>query len=528
MNTRIISAIPELQNYLREVRAHGRSLALVPTMGALHEGHRRLICRAKQQCDTVVVSVYVNRRQFSSADDFARYPRNLRRDTETLQGLNVDAVFAPNEDDLYPKGFDTLVEPGALSGPFEGAARPGHFRGVTTVVLKLFNLVQPDVAYFGQKDFQQVQIIRRMVEDLNLNIRLVVCPIVREPDGLALSSRNALLSGEERKAATVLHRSLLRAEQLIHAGEVDARNVLAEMRQVMEQEPRVALDYLALVEALQMTPVERVSAGTVALIAARVGSVRLIDNLILGPPGVSPDLLLQLAFAARPVIDPGANIPGLQTDALCRRIETCRECAALSSVMIPPREFLAKYLKRDYPDLNRVRVMVIGRDAPIHAERYFYQHPERPNRFAAALYALLGVRNFSEFRQNCVFTDAVRCHVQSDRVPEKALTYCARHLRDELQHFPNLDTVVLLGPDAYQQFQREVLDRKGEEIRPWQDLLKAAGWAEEDFPHPLAPAGRLHAIYCYHPVTGYLRSPSIAAALPAAGQGEDRTVTSDK
>ncbi len=279
--------------------------------------------------------------------------------------------------------------------------------------------MQPDVAYFGQKDFQQVQIIRRMVEDLNLNVRLVICPIVREADGLALSSRNALLSPEARQAATVLHRCLRRGETLVQAGEVHAQNLLQAMRQVVAEEPLVALDYLALVDPLQLEPVERVSAGTVALIAARVGSVRLIDNLILGPPGANPELLLQLAFSARPVIDPGARIPGLETEALCRRIATCRDCAAMSSVMIPPREFLAKYLKRDYPDLNRVRVVVIGRDAPMDPDHYLYKHPERPTRFATALYALLGVEDFQTFKQAFVLTDALRCHVQSRSRPGK-------------------------------------------------------------------------------------------------------------
>ena len=364
------------------------------------------------------------------------------------------------QEDIYPAGFDTFVEPGKLAAPLEGASRPGHFRGVTTIVLKLFNLVQPDVAYFGQKDFQQVQIIRRLVEDLNLNVRLVICPIVREADGLALSSRNALLSREARQAATVLHRCLRHGETLVQAGEVHAQNLLKAMQAVVEKEPLVALDYLALVNPSQLEPVERVSAGTVALIAARVGSVRLIDNLIFGPPGASPELLLQLAFSARPVIDSGARIPGLETEALCRRIDTCRDCAAISSVMIPPREFLAKYLKRDYPDLNRVRVVVIGRDAPMDPDHYLYKHPDRPTRFATALYALLGVENFQDFKKAFVLTDALRCHVQSEHVPEKALTYCARHLREELKQFPNLQTVVILGEDAYRQFQRDILERQ--------------------------------------------------------------------
>ena len=304
--------------------------------GALHEGHQSLIRRAKQQCDAVLVSLFVNPTQFNSEEDFTRYPHDLQKDAEALRALNVEGVFAPPAEEIYPPGFDTYVEPGGLAASFEGASRPGHFRGVTTVVLKLFNLIQPDVAYFGQKDFQQVQVVRRMVEDLNLSVRLVICPTVREADGLAMSSRNARLSRPERQAATALHRCLRRGEELVHTGEGCAQTLLSAMRKVVEKEPQVALDYLALVNPLQLEPVERVSAGTVALIAARVGSVRLIDNLILGPPEASPDLLLQLAFSAPPVIKAGARLPGLETEVLCRRIEACRDCAAMSSVMIPP------------------------------------------------------------------------------------------------------------------------------------------------------------------------------------------------
>ncbi len=514
MNTRLITSVPELQSYIRELRAHGRSLALVPTMGALHEGHQSLIRRAKQQCDAVIVSIFVNPIQFGSGEDFASYPRDLQKDAEALRALKVDGIFAPHHEDMYPAGFDTFVEFGKFAAPLEGASRPGHFRGVATIVLKLFNLAQPDVAYFGQKDFQQVQVIRRLVEDLNVNVRLVICPTVREADGLALSSRNVLLTREARQAAPILQRCLRHGETLVQAGEVHAENLLQAMHAVLKEEPLVSLDYLALVNPFGLEPVERVSTGTVALLAARVGSVRLIDNLIFGPPGASPELLLQLAFSARPVIDTGARIPGMETEALCRRIETCRDCAAISCVMIPPREFLAKYLKRDYPDLNRVRVMVIGRDAPMDPDHYLYKRPEQPTRFATALYALLGMESFQDFEKACVLTDALRCHVQSEHVPEKALTYCARHLREELKQFPNLQTVVILGEDAYLQFQRGVLDRHGDEIKPFEEILKREGWAQEDVPFPLLKTGTLRLIYSYHPTMGYRHSPSIARALP--------------
>ena len=275
----------------------------------------------------------------------------------------------------------------------------------------------------------------------------------------------------------------------------------------------VALDYLALVDPMKLEPVERVSAGTVALIAARVGAVRLIDNMIFGPPEASPELLLQLAFSSRPVIDPGARIPGMETEALCRRIEACRDCAAMSSVMIPPREFLAKYLKRDYPDLNSVRVAVIGRDCPMHPDHYFYKHPDRPSRFITALYELLGVKDFQNFKKAFALTDAMRCHVQSEHIPQKALTYCARHLRDELKQFPQLQTVVTLGEDAYQQFQRDLLERSADEIKPFEEILKPRGWAEEEVPSPFLPGATLRVIYSHHPTMGFKRGPSITASV---------------
>ncbi len=514
MNTRLMTSLPELQSYLRDLRGRGRSLGLVPTMGALHDGHQSLIRRAKQQCDAVVVSLFVNPAQFGPGEDLDSYPRDIENDTEVLSSLNVDVGFAPKAEEIYPAGFDTYVEPGRLAAPLEGASRPGHFRGVTTIVLKLFNVVHPDVAYFGQKDFQQVQVIRRLVEDLNLSVRLVICPTVREADGVALSSRNALLGRESRAAAAALHRTLRRGETLVQQGEVDTECLLQAMRKALEEEPQVALDYLAIVNPLNFQPVERVTAGTVALIAARVGAVRLIDNLIFGPPGASPELLLQLAFAARPVIDPGARIPGLETEALVRRIEACRECAAFSSVMIPPREFLAKYLKRDYPDLNVVRVLVIGRDAPMDPGMFLYRQADRPHRFAAELFALVGVADYQGFKKAFALTDALRCHVQSAHVPERALAYCARHLREELKQFPQLQAVVTLGENAYQQFQKDVLERPPAAIRPFEDLLKEQGWAEEDVRVPFLNTGSLRVIYCHHPTTGYKRSPSIAAELP--------------
>jgi pantoate--beta-alanine ligase len=265
-------------------------------MGALHEGHLSLVHRAKKQCDMVVVSIFVNPTQFGPGEDFARYPRDPGKDFELLKSSKVHAVFAPSSAEIYPPGYSTFVDAGPIGSVFEGALRPGHFRGVATVVLKLFNIVRPDIAFFGQKDFQQMVVIRRLIQDMNLPVRLAVCPIVREADGLAKSSRNVYLSTEDRKAALVLSRSLKRAEEMAQAGEGDAEKVLKEMRNRFAAEPRLQLDYAAIVNPATLEPVARLSPGSVVLVAARLGTVRLIDNLILGPQGSSPELRLQLAL----------------------------------------------------------------------------------------------------------------------------------------------------------------------------------------------------------------------------------------
>lgn len=300
LTMRLITTIEEMKAFSRQAHAAGRLLGLVPTMGALHDGHFSLVRQAKHQCDVVVVSIFVNPTQFGAGEDYERYPRDLEKDLEMLGPFKVEAVFAPGETEMYQEGFETFVEPGAMTATLEGASRPGHFRGVATVVLKLFQIVTPDIACFGQKDFQQAMLLRRMVKDFNLDVRLVVCPIVREPDGLAKSSRNACLSKEDRRAALVLYRSLRRAEELVHAAETDARKIIEEMHRVLKAEPQAQPDYIGIVEPSRLQPVERVTAGCVALVAARVGTTRLIDNLIFGPPGASPDLLLQLALTAFP------------------------------------------------------------------------------------------------------------------------------------------------------------------------------------------------------------------------------------
>jgi pantoate--beta-alanine ligase len=297
MTIRTLTTVAEMSGFAAEARTRAGRLGLVPTMGALHEGHLSLVRQAKSQCQVVVVSIFVNPAQFGPAEDFARYPRHLENDLERLHCLGVDAAFAPESREIYPPGFSNYVDPGRLATLYEGALRPGHFRGVATVVLKLFNIVQPHLAFFGQKDFQQVVILRRLVEDLNVPVRIVVGPTVREADGLAMSSRNAYLNAEDRQAALVLRRSLERAEAMTQAGEEMGEKVLEEMRGSFAAEPRAQLDYAAIVNPASLEAVERVAPGTVALLAARVGGVRLIDNLIFGAPGTSPESRLSLVFA---------------------------------------------------------------------------------------------------------------------------------------------------------------------------------------------------------------------------------------
>jgi len=292
----LITSIDEMSRYSRELHAKGRRLALVPTMGALHAGHLSLVRRAQSEADAVVVSIFVNPTQFGPGEDYTRYPRNIERDLELLKPFQVAAVFAPDAAAMYPPGFDAFVEPGALAQKFEGAVRPGHFRGVATVVVKLFNIVQPDVACFGQKDFQQAVIVRRLIADLNLGVRLVVGPIVRESDGVAMSSRHAYLSTEDRAAARVLYQSLRQAQQCFEAGETEGQRIAEAVQMMIEREPRVKPDYAAVVELRCLEPVERVTPGTVALVAAHVGPTRLIDNLILAPAGTSDEERLRLAF----------------------------------------------------------------------------------------------------------------------------------------------------------------------------------------------------------------------------------------
>ncbi len=269
----------------RKARAEGRIVGLVPTMGALHEGHLSLVRRAQQVCRPVVVSVFVNPAQFGPQEDFAKYPRTLESDTEKLMNIGADCLFAPEPGEVYPQGFRTYVNVEGLSERLEGRSRPGHFRGVTTVVLKLLEMVQPHFAYFGRKDAQQARIVRQMTRDLNLDTEIVVCPMVREPDGLAMSSRNTYLKPDERRAATVLYRALESARNEIAAGTRDALQLQLAMRRVLDAEPLATTDYAEIVDADTFEPVSRVSRACYALLAVFLGAARLLDNMLVEPAG---------------------------------------------------------------------------------------------------------------------------------------------------------------------------------------------------------------------------------------------------
>jgi len=277
-----LDAIPELRRWVRDARAAERRVALVPTMGYLHEGHLRLVDEARRRADAVVMSVYVNPLQFGPQEDLARYPRDLARDRTLARARGVDALFAPADAVMYPLGSEIRVIPGPSADRWEGAARPGHFAGVLTVVAKLFHLVQPDVATFGRKDIQQAVLVRQMVRDLDWPLEIVVVPTVREPDGLALSSRNAYLSPAERRQAVALSAALGAAHEAFVAGERRAAALEVIMRGRLDAERAVAVEYLAIAEPHTLAPVQAVDASTVVAVAARLGRTRLIDNIILG------------------------------------------------------------------------------------------------------------------------------------------------------------------------------------------------------------------------------------------------------
>ena len=275
----IVSTLEELQS-ARTIL--DKPIGLVPTMGYLHEGHLSLVRRAAQECDSVVVSIFVNPTQFGPSEDLSAYPRDMERDLRLLEPLGVNLVWTPMPEIMYPDGYQTWVEVEALTGFLEGAQRPGHFRGVTTVVAKLFNCVQPAKAYFGQKDAQQVAVIRQMTRDLNFPLEVVVCPIVREPDGLAMSSRNAYLNPEQRQAATVLYHALNAARDAYDAGERDAEQLRAIMRERLAAEPLAQMQYVSCADYDTLEELEQITDKTLLSMAVFVGKTRLIDNFVLG------------------------------------------------------------------------------------------------------------------------------------------------------------------------------------------------------------------------------------------------------
>jgi pantoate--beta-alanine ligase len=276
----LIGSIGDLDRRLAGERRQGSSVGFVPTLGGLHDGHRSLIEAARRSCDVVVVSVFLNPTQFEDPADLARYPRDLGADRALAADAGADVVFAPTVEEMYPAGTpEVTVDPGALGAVFEGAARPGHFRGVATVVTKLLAVVAPDSAYFGEKDYQQLVVVRQLVADLSLPVGIVACPTVRDPDGLAVSSRNAFLSTAERRAATVLYRALRAGEDAVTSGAMDVAGVESTMCSVVGAEPTVVLDYARVVVDGRLEAAQTVSGDVALLIAARLGRVRLIDNL---------------------------------------------------------------------------------------------------------------------------------------------------------------------------------------------------------------------------------------------------------
>jgi len=276
---KVVKSVAGMKALARQWRKEGKRIGLVPTMGYLHEGHLSLVRESKKRADVTVVSIFVNPTQFGPNEDFKKYPRDLAKDSAYLKKGGADCLFYPDATEIYPPGYRTFIEVHGLQDRLCGKSRPGHFRGVATVVIKLFNIVGPDLAFFGAKDAQQVLIIQRMAADLNLDVEIVTCPLVREADRLALSSRNAYLSPEERKAALVLSTSLRGAERAIAAGERDAAKVIAGIRSMIGAEPLARIDYVEAVDPLNLEPVAEIRGDVLVALAVYFGTTRLIDNL---------------------------------------------------------------------------------------------------------------------------------------------------------------------------------------------------------------------------------------------------------
>jgi pantoate--beta-alanine ligase len=291
----IIRTISWMKETTQQARAENHVIGFIPTMGALHEGHLSLIRRARENCSRVYASIFLNPTQFGPNEDLLKYPRTFDADVEKLTAAGVNVLFAPDAKEIYPVGFRTYVNVDSLSERLEGKSRPGHFRGVATVILKLFEIVQPQFAFFGRKDAQQVRILQQMTRDLNLNVEIVVCPIVREPDGLALSSRNTYLNPKERSSATVLHRALDEARRAVATGTRDAVQIQSSIHKILSGEPLARADYIEIVDAETFEPVSRIGVQPVyILLAACVGTTRLIDNLLIEPMPCQKSLLVSL------------------------------------------------------------------------------------------------------------------------------------------------------------------------------------------------------------------------------------------
>jgi len=276
---RLIRKIDEMRKYARE-RKNKKLIGFVPTMGYLHEGHLSLIRKARRECDEVIVSIFINPTQFGRGEDYHSYPRDLKRDIALSEKEKVNVIFAPSVEEMYPEGYSTFVQvEGRLSSVLEGASRPGHFRGVCTVLVKLFNIINPDISFFGEKDFQQALIVKKMIEDLNIDTRIVLLPTVREEDGLAMSSRNSYFNEEERKAAVILYRSLKKAKKWIDQGERNSFRIIQKMKDFIAKEPLARIDYIAIVDSRSLEEVEQVEGGNLIALAVYIGKVRLIDNM---------------------------------------------------------------------------------------------------------------------------------------------------------------------------------------------------------------------------------------------------------
>jgi pantoate--beta-alanine ligase len=281
----IIENIASMQAFAERKRMEDKLMGLVPTMGSLHEGHLTLIREAKSRTDIVVVSIFVNPTQFGPGEDYDSYPRDLERDARKVISAGGDIIFSPSASDMYPEGYLTYVDMGKVTEPLCGLSRPAHFRGVATIVNKLFNIIKPHKAFFGQKDYQQSVVIKRMVKDLNMDIDIIVLPTVRGPDGLAMSSRNSYLSEEERKVSPVLYKSLTIASGMIREGERNARKILSAIKRMIEKEPLVSIDYIAMTDSETLEDIDEIKGKTLIALAVRIGKTRLIDNILIEPQG---------------------------------------------------------------------------------------------------------------------------------------------------------------------------------------------------------------------------------------------------